>query len=163
MIYYNMILKRGIQRFIEEVAGSGCAGLIIPDLPPDEAREIIKLANQYSLGLNFLVAPTSLDQRITLAAEASTGFLYAVSLKGVTGTRDSLPPELPDFVSRIKRLTSDPVAIGFGISTPEQARTVAKLADGVIIGSAMVKAVAVDSSLETARKLAAALREGING
>lgn len=163
MIYYNMILKRGVQRFIEEVAGSGCAGMIIPDLPPDEAGEIIKMANQYSLGLNFLVAPTSLDKRITMAAEASTGFLYAVSLKGVTGMRDSLPPELPDFVNRIRRLTSGPVAVGFGISTPGQARTVAKLADGVIVGSAMVKAVAVDSSLETACKLAADFRTGING
>ncbi len=161
MIYYNMILKRGVQRFMEEVAVSGCSGLIIPDLPPDEAEEVIQLANQFSIGLNFLVAPTSSDQRITLAARASTGFLYAVSLKGVTGVRDSLPPELPDFVSRTKKLSDGPVAVGFGISTPEQAQTVAKLADGVIIGSAMVKAVAGDPSLKALKKLAAELRAGI--
>lgn len=161
MIYYNMILKRGVQRFTEEVAGAGCSGLIIPDLPPDEAGEMIQLAIRHSLGLNFLVAPTSTDQRIALAAENSTGFLYAVSLKGVTGARDSLPPELPGFVTRVKALSSGPVAVGFGISTQAQAKTVAELADGVIIGSALVKAVADDPSLEAARKLATELRAGI--
>jgi tryptophan synthase alpha chain len=161
MIYYNMILKRGVEQFVAAAADSGCSGLIIPDLPSDEAASMIKLADQYSVGLNFLVAPTSKDQRIALAAEVSTGFLYAVSLKGVTGMRDTLPPELPDFVNRVKKLTSGPVAVGFGISTPEQARTVAGLADGVIIGSAMVKAVAADPSMEAARKLAAELRAGI--
>lgn len=162
MIYYNMIMKRGNKRFIEDVIASGCSGLIIPDLPPDEADDMMDLANQYSIGLNFLVAPTSSEERIVKAAEASTGFLYAVSLKGVTGVRDSLPPELPDFVNRVKKLTSGPVAVGFGISTPEQARTVAQLADGVIIGSAIVKAVAGDPSLESAKKLATELRAGIS-
>jgi tryptophan synthase alpha chain len=161
MIYYNMILKRGLQHFVEAVADSGCSGLIIPDLPPDEAGEMIQLADEYSLGLNFLVAPTSSDQRIALGAQASTGFLYAVSLKGVTGVRDSLPPELPDFINRIKRLTAGPVAVGFGISTPEQAQTVSKLAEGVIIGSAVVKAVASDPSLQAVKQLAEKLRAAI--
>ena len=161
MIYYNMIMKWGVQRFAQSVAEAGCSGLIIPDLPPDEAGEMIQLASIHSLGLNFLVAPTSADLRITLAAKESTGFLYAVSLKGVTGARESLPPELPGFVKRVKSLTSGPVAVGFGISTPAQAHMVAELADGVIVGSAMVKAVASDPSLEAARKLAAELRKGI--
>jgi tryptophan synthase alpha chain len=161
MIYYNMIMQRGIQRFMEEVMNCGCAGLIIPDLPPDEAGEMIDLATRYEIGLNFLVAPTSSNERISRAAKASSGFLYAVSLKGVTGIRSTLPPELPEFVNRIKSITSDPVAVGFGISTPEQAKEVAQLADGVIIGSAIVKAMAGDSSLQEARKLAEDLRRAI--
>ncbi len=161
MIYYNMILQRGIKRFIEEIANCGCSGLIIPDLPPDEAGEVIDLTSSSGIGLNFLVAPTSSDKRISMAANVSTGFLYAVSLKGVTGVRTALPPELPQFVNRIKSITSNPVAVGFGISTPEQAKDVARLADGVIIGSAIVKAMAGDPSFKEARKLVEDLRKAI--
>ncbi|HEX3047996.1 MAG TPA: tryptophan synthase subunit alpha, partial [Bacillota bacterium] len=147
MMYYNMILQRGPARFFQEIREAGCAGLIIPDLPPDEAGEVRKLAEDYQIGLCFLTAPTSSEPRIIQAAEASTGFLYAVSLKGVTGVRNELAPELPAFIRKITSLTQKPVAVGFGISTPEQAATVAKLADGVIIGSAVIKAIMADSSL----------------
>ncbi len=162
MIYYNMMLQQGIREFMNETADSGCSGLIIPDLPPDEAAEVIQCAAELQIALNFLVAPTSTPQRISRAAEASSGFLYTISLKGVTGIRSNLPPELPDFIGRVQSVTAIPVAVGFGISTPEQAAQVARLADGVIVGSAIVKAVAGDSSLGEVRNLAADLREAID-
>ncbi|HBE78203.1 MAG TPA: tryptophan synthase subunit alpha [Firmicutes bacterium] len=161
MMYYNMIFQKGFQKFFESVKIAGCTGLIIPDLPPDEAAELRPLAEEYQIGLNFLVAPTSSDERIRLAAEASTGFLYAVSLKGVTGMRSSLPPELPQFVSKIKSLTDKPVAVGFGIATAEQAKMVAGLADGVIVGSAIVKAAASDPELSEVKRLVRELRGAI--
>lgn len=161
MIYYNQVLQRGLEQFIEEIKDAGCSGLIIPDLPPDTAVELRELAARMEIGLNFLVAPTSRDERIKAAAEASTGFLYAVSLKGVTGTRNSLPPDLPEFIRRVKSLSERPVAVGFGIATPEQARMVAGLADGVIVGSAIVKAVAESSDLDKVQSLVKGLREAI--
>ena len=161
MIYYNMIFQRGFERFFEDIQTSGCAGLIIPDLPPEEAVKVREMANRYEIGLNFLVALTSPEQRLIQAAEVSTGFLYAVSLKGVTGARANLPPELPDFVKKIKANTNKPVAVGFGISTPEQAKGIAAIADGVIIGSAIVKAAASDPSFAAVRELACKMREAI--
>ncbi|MGE5607245.1 MAG: tryptophan synthase subunit alpha [Bacteroidota bacterium] len=161
MIYYNQILQRGLERFMAEVKEAGCAGLIIPDLPPEAAEGLHKLAADLEIGLNFLVAPTSKDERIKAAAKASTGFLYAVSLKGVTGARNNLPTELPDFIMRVKSLSDKPVAVGFGIATPDQARMVAGLADGVIIGSAIVKAVAENAALDRARSFVKELREAI--
>ena len=161
MIYYNQVLQRGLERFMDEIKEAGCAGLIIPDLPPDAADELRELAARLEIGLNFLTAPTSKEERIKAAAEASTGFLYAVSLKGVTGARNSLPPELPDFIRRVKSLSERPVAVGFGIATPEQAGMVAGLADGVIIGSAIVKAVAESSDLDKVELFVKGLREAI--
>ena len=161
MMYYNMIFQREFPKFFQAIKNAGCAGLIIPDLPPDEAGEISVYAAKYNIGLNFLVAPTSNEERIRLAAEASTGFLYAVSLKGVTGVRSSLPPELPQFIQKIKTLTDKPVAVGFGIATPDQANMVASLADGVIVGSAVVKAAMVDPSFSEVKKLVISLRNAI--
>jgi tryptophan synthase alpha chain len=161
MMYYNMILQRGPARFFREIQDAGCAGIIIPDLPPDEAEEVRKLAEEYQIGLCFLTAPTSSDARIIQAAEASTGFLYAVSLKGVTGVRNELAPELPAFIRKITSLTQKPVAVGFGISTPGQAATVAQLSDGVIVGSAMIKAIMADSSFAQVKSLAQELRAAI--
>lgn len=161
MIYYNMIFQRGLAKFFEKLQAAGCAGLIIPDLPFDEAAEVCRVAEQFKIGLNFLVAPTSSDNRITSAATASTGFIYAVSLKGVTGVRSSLPPELPDFVKRVKMKTEKPVAVGFGIATPEYAGRVAGLADGVIVGSAIVKTAAADPGFRETTKLLTALRAAI--
>lgn len=161
MIYYNQVLQRGLERFMAEVKEAGCAGLIIPDLPPEAAGELRELAGRLEVGLNFLVAPTSKTGRIKAAAEASTGFLYAVSLKGVTGVRSSLPPELPDFIRRVKNLNDRPVAVGFGIATPEQARLVAGLADGVIIGSAIVRTIAENPGLDKVKTFVRGLREAI--
>lgn len=148
MVYYNQLYLRGVSRFLAEANTAGVAGLIIPDLPPEDATELRASAAALGIGLNFLVAPTSKEERIRLAAAASTGFLYTVSVKGVTGARHTLPPELPGFIQRVKTLSPRPVAVGFGINTPEQARMIAGLADGVIVGSALVQAIAEDPQLK---------------
>jgi tryptophan synthase alpha chain len=161
MIYNNMIYQRGARNFLTEVVAAGCAGLIVPDLPPDDAAEMRQAAAELGIALNFLVAPTSTAGRISKVAEASTGFVYAVSLKGVTGARASLPPELPEFIRKVQSFTAKPVAVGFGISTPEQAKTVAGMADGVIVGSAVVKAVAEDPSFHKAGELVRSMKTAI--
>ena len=156
MIYYNQLFRRAAAP--GEIKAAGVAGLIIPTCRRN--NELRGLAT-IRIGLNFLAAPTSTEQRIRLAAEASTGFLYTVSLKGVTGTRHRLPPELPAFTERVKSLSPRPVAVGFGITTPEQARMVARLADGVIVGSALVQTIAADPGLIKMASLARALRKAI--
>lgn len=138
MTYINVLLQKGFTSFLDEVAGCGVDGLIIPDLPPDEADEMIKLSRERGIALNFLVAPTSTHERIQSAVKASTGFVYVVSLRGVTGVRTELSHELPAFVERVRRETDLPLAVGFGISNPEQAKAAAQLTDGVIVGSALV-------------------------
>jgi tryptophan synthase alpha chain len=142
MLYYNMVYQKGVAAFLDAAAAAGVAGLIIPDLPPDDSIAFQQLAGEYGMALNYLVAPTSTPPRLAAAAAASTGFVYAVSVKGVTGARADLPADLPQFIRRVKAATTKPVAVGFGIATPEQARQVVKLADGVIVGSAVVNAVA---------------------
>lgn len=142
MVYLNIILQRGLVRFLQEAADSGVDGLIVPDLPPEEADEILGMAHQRGLGLVFLVAPTSTDERIKLAAVKSTGFLYCVSLRGVTGVRTKLGTDLPEFIQRVRTSTDLPLMVGFGISGPEQVRQVTAIADGAIVGSALVKLLA---------------------
>ena len=142
MVYINILLQMGVGKFLEKCAAIGIDGLIIPDLPPDEAEEVINYANKLGLAINFLVAPTSTPERIRMAAQASTGFIYVVSLRGVTGVRTQLSAELPDFVQRVRNIADKPIAIGFGISTPEHVREAAAISDGVIVGSALVKTIA---------------------
>lgn len=161
MIYYNMIFQQGVEKFFDDIKEAGVAGLIIPDLPPDEADQLIGLGKKTGIGLNFLVAPTSNDLRIIKAAEASTGFVYAVSVKGVTGTRSQLPPELPDFIKKIKSLTVKPVAVGFGVSRPEQAKKIVELADGVIVGSAVIKTIIEDPTLVQTQRLITEIKAAI--
>jgi tryptophan synthase alpha chain len=141
MGYYNPILAYGIERFVSEAAAAGADGFIIPDLPPEEASEMEAACQHNRLALVYLLAPTSTPERIAEVAERSTGFVYLVSLTGVTGARQSLPADLEAFISRVRSFTEKPLAVGFGISTPEQARNVGRLADGVIIGSALVSTV----------------------
>jgi tryptophan synthase alpha chain len=162
MVYYNMIYQHGLRPFVEAAATAGVAGLIVPDLPPDDSVELQQVAAEAEIALNYLVAPTSTAPRIAAAAVASTGFVYTVSLKGVTGVRQSLPPDLPQFVQRVRAATDKPVAVGFGIATPEQARMVAELADGVIVGSAIVKAAAEGRDLQLVRRLAEGLKSAIS-
>lgn len=141
MGYYNPILAYGIERFVGEAAAAGADGFIIPDLPPEEASEMEAACQQHRLALVYLLAPTSTPERIAEAAGRSTGFVYLVSLTGVTGARQSLPADLETFISRVRSFTEKPLAVGFGISTPEQAGNVGRLADGVIIGSALISTV----------------------
>lgn len=140
--YFNPIHARGIQSFAEQAGASGVDGVICVDLPAEEGeRELVPALAAQGVDTIFLLAPTSDRQRIERVAEAGTGFLYYVSTTGVTGTRDRLPDELLKEVRWLKRRVSLPVAVGFGISTPEQVGEVAKVADGVVVGSALVRLV----------------------
>ncbi len=142
MSYFNPILAYGLESFIDE-ASDAAQGILIPDLPPDEASDLIKLAETRGLATAFMLSPNSTTARIRLATESSSGFTYLVSVLGITGARDSLPADLEAFVRRVRQLSARPVplAVGFGISSPKQAGWVAQVADGVIVGSALVKAV----------------------
>ncbi len=138
MSYYNPILRYGHGEFCRDCATAGVSGLIVPDLPPDEGRDLEVTAASSGLDLVYLVSPTSTDQRIRLAAARSRGFVYLTSVAGVTGARDELPPGLGQFAARVRRATSLPLCVGFGISNARQAGQVARLADGVIVGSRIV-------------------------
>jgi len=147
MSYLNPIYRYGIKKFCRDCARVGVNGLIIPDLPPEEGRIFAPDVTRNNIALIYLLAPTSTPERITLAAEKSRGFIYLVSEAGVTGARESLPAGLKDFVQRVRKVTGKPLCVGFGISTPEQAARVTKIADGVIIGSKIVETVETDNSL----------------
>ncbi len=138
LTYFNPVVQYGVERFCSDARAAGADGIVIPDLPADEADALIPPARAAGLDTIFLVAPTTSDPRIRLAAERSRGFLYCVSLTGVTGARALIPPEVEDLVGRVKTLSALPVCVGFGISTPEQAQAIGRLADGVIVGSALV-------------------------
>ena len=139
MTYFNPVFCFGLKDFAEGCQKSGVDGVIIPDLPPEEAGLWISEARRMNLDTIFLVAPTSPPERIRLVSRCSRGFIYYVSVTGVTGTRENLPEEVGLAVKRIKEVSQKPVAVGFGISTPEQAKTVSRFADGIIVGSAIVK------------------------
>jgi tryptophan synthase alpha chain len=140
MIYANPILARGVDKFTRMAADAGAAGIICPDLPHDEAGALREAADSAGLALVPLVAPTSTDERIAEVGRDARGFVYTVSTTGTTGERDQLPPELERTVERVKASAEVPVAVGFGISNAAQARAVGELADGVIVGSRVVRA-----------------------
>ena len=161
--YYNPILQFGHERFASEAVRAGVDGVVIPDLPPDEADALIAAARPAGLDTIFLVSPTSTDARIRLAAQRSTGFIYCVSLTGVTGVRDRLSGDAAQLIRRIRAHTALPVCVGFGVSTPEQAQQVGALADGVIVGSAIVALLERSDGAVRIRDLAAALRAALDG
>lgn len=166
MTYLNPIERYGLERFARDAAAAGLDGVLVTDLPPEEARGWITAAHAVTLDTIFLVAPTSTLARLRMAARLSTGFLYCVSRLGVTGVRKDLPTDLEDLVRQARAVARCPVCVGFGISTPEHVRAVARLADGVVVGSALVSTMAEESSdhgrlrraLELVRSLAAATR-----
>lgn len=139
MTYFNPVFYYGLKEFAESCGGSGIDGVIIPDLPPEEAGPWMAEARKMGLNTIFLAAPTSPPDRIKLVSRCSQGFIYYVSVTGVTGAREKLPEELEAAVRRIKEQSKKRVAVGFGISTPEQAKKISLFADGVIVGSAIVK------------------------
>ncbi len=141
MGYINPILAYGLERFVDEAAAAGADGFIVPDLPPEEAGELDRLCQERGLGLIYFLAPTSTAERVKLIAEKARGFIYLVSLTGVTGARTQLSEGLGSLVERVRRATSTPIAVGFGVSTPAQAAEVSRIADGVIVGSALVQIV----------------------
>ena len=139
--YYNPVLAFGLKSFARTAADAGADGVIVPDLPLEEAGPLAAETEAAGLDLVQLVAPTSTPERMRRIARQSRGFIYFVSLTGVTGERRTLPPELGAQVGALRRVTETPVCVGFGISTPEQAGAVGRLADGVAVGSAIVRMV----------------------
>jgi len=137
--YFNPILARGVERFADQAAASGIDGLICVDLPPEEAQEeLIPALRSHQVDTIFLLAPTSTRERVKKVAAVSRGFVYYVSRTGVTGEREELPEELRRETRKLRRRLDLPLAVGFGISTPDQVRQVAQVADGVVVGSALV-------------------------
>lgn len=141
MTYYNPVLRYGLDLFCGDAAQAGADGLIVPDLPPDEGAELERATARRGLDLIYLLAPTSTPERIDLVAQHSRGFIYLVSLTGVTGARDDLPAELEGFVARVRARAKQPLCVGFGISNPQQAHRVAQVADGIIVGSRIIQLV----------------------
>jgi tryptophan synthase alpha chain len=142
MVYYNNVHAFGPERFCHEAAQAGIDGLIIPDMPPDEASPLKGPAAAAGLQLIFLLAPTSTAERRTFVARQSQGFIYYVSLTGITGAKLLSMADVSKNVEKIRKVTHVPVAVGFGVATPEDAAKVAAIADGVIVGSAIVKQIA---------------------
>jgi tryptophan synthase alpha chain len=158
MTYYNPVLNYGLKEFCKKCAEAGINGLIVPDLPPEEGLELETITRKAGLDLIYLLAPTSTESRINIVASSSRGFIYLVSLTGVTGARDKLSPELAGFVGRVRKIASLPLCVGFGISNAEQARQAAALADGVIIGSRIIQLIEEDATLKTLKSFIASLR-----
>lgn len=138
LTYVNPLFKYGYEKFFAECARSGLNGVIIPDLPFEEKAEVLELATANGVDIITLIAPTS-EERVAMLARQATGFVYLVSSMGVTGVRSTIETDIPAIVASIRQNTNTPIAVGFGISTPEQARAIASSADGVIVGSAVVR------------------------
>jgi tryptophan synthase alpha chain len=142
MGYFNPVFAYGEARFLKRCRRSGVDAVILPDLPPEEATDFIELARAEGIGVVFLLAPTSTPARRRAAISAATGFLYFVSVTGVTGARADLPAELGTRLAEIRAESRVPVVVGFGISTPNHARSLGRMADGVVVGSAIVSRIA---------------------
>lgn len=163
MTYYNPIYcyKKGEAGFLEDLKNAGADGVILPDLIPDEAETLLSKARELDIDTVFLVAPTSTDERLEFVTHHCRGFIYAISVTGVTGTRDKLP-EVPELVRRIKTFSDLPVAVGFGVSNGKTARPVAEIADGVVVGSALIKAVEEKSDVQAlAKEIAEACKKPV--
>jgi len=153
MAYYNSIFRYGEANFCSDAVAAGVDGLIVPDLPPDEAGTLRPLAEAAGLDLVFLLAPTSTAKRQAWVARLSRGFIYYVSLTGITGAKLTDKADVGNKVREIRRYTKTPVAVGFGIATPDDAKQMAQIADGVIVGSALVKIIAEGNQTAVADRL----------
>ena len=168
MGYSNPLFAYGVERFVQTAAAAGVDGLIIVDLPPEEAAEVERPARAAGLHMVYLLAPTSTADRIAVVAGHASGFIYCVSVTGVTGARSAMSDELPAFLARVREQTSLPLAVGFGISTREHVEAVGSIADAAIVGSAFVQAVAGaprDARAEHVRSFVEAMtgREAVRG
>ncbi len=141
MTYYNPVYIYGIERFVKDASQAGVDGVIIPDLPPEEGQEVIGVSRRFRFSTIFLLAPTSTPRRRRLIIKNSTGFIYYISLTGITGAKIKLFRELARGVKAVKSRTDKPVCVGFGISAPQEAANIARLCDGVIVGSAIIKVI----------------------
>ena len=158
MSYYNPIFNLGLKQFCKRAAAAGVAGIIVPDLPPEEAQPLTTAAGSCGIEVIFLVTPTSPNARVeqiaAAAAESGGGFLYCVSLSGVTGARDQLPEHLAEFLARVRSYTDLPLAIGFGVARPEHITEIGRIADGAVVASALLNAV---DSVPAAERVPAAV------
>jgi tryptophan synthase alpha chain len=146
MVSYAIVYRHGPEQYVDDVASRGLAGLIVPDLPVEESAALAKICQARGVSLILLVTPTTPRERQLRIAEASTGFLYYVSVAGITGERTTLPPQLVDNVGWLRTQTRLPICIGFGISQPEHVKLLAPVADGLIVGSAIVRRIAEASA-----------------
>lgn len=142
MVSYAIVYRHGLEKYVDDVCQRGLAGLIVPDLPVEESAALAKICTTRNVSLIQLVTPTTPRERAVRIAETSTGFLYYVSVAGITGERTKLPPELVDNVGWLRTQTDLPICIGFGVSTPEHVKLLAPVADGLIVGSAIVRRIA---------------------
>jgi tryptophan synthase alpha chain len=152
---FNPILHYGTERFIAECAAAGIDGVIIPDLPPEESEEIEEICKRHGRDLIWLVSPTSSDERIADITSRASGFIYCISLVGITGARASLQDGLADYIARVRRFTDLPLVVGFGISSAEHVAQVGQVADGAIVASAMLNRVAEVEDRPLAEHIAA--------
>ena len=156
MGYYNPVLSYGLDRFAERAASAGVDGVIVVDLPAEEAAPLVQVCRPHGIDVIPLLAPTSTDERIRKVSEVASGFVYCVSVAGVTGARERLSEGLDGFLRRVRKHVDLPLAVGFGISTAEHVRAVGELADGAAVGSAVINAIA-DGGAEGVRSLIAGL------
>ncbi len=166
MTYYNPIYRTGLEVFVAKAVDSGADGLIVPDLPVDEDSPLRQKANDYGMALVPLAAPTSSNERLQKIAAKADGFIYCVSVTGVTGTRAKINTDIPSFTGNLRRLTNSPLALGFGISGPESAAQIAAHCDAVIVGSLIVgaldSAISHDSMLNKVKSLTGSIKDSIN-
>jgi tryptophan synthase alpha chain len=161
MSYFNPVFAYGLPKFCRDCASAGVDGLIIPDLPPEEGATLECAAVEQGLDLIYLLAPTSTPERIKIVAAKSRGYIYLVSITGVTGARCNLADNLALFVNRVRQNARQPLCVGFGISTPAQARQISHIADGVIIGSKLIQLMKTDASLNSLQQFIREVRESI--
>ena len=154
--YYNLVFSNGVENYVRAAKEAGVDGMLTLDLPPEEAEEMLAACTKHDMKTVFIVAPTTPASRLARIGAAATGFIYYVSREGVTGVRDQIAANIPEAVARIRQHTALPVAVGFGISTREQVRQVAKVADGVVVGSALVNV--IKENLDNRAGLPARLR-----
>jgi tryptophan synthase alpha chain len=162
LVYFNVIFARGPERFLREAAEAGVSGLVIPDLPVDEAGPFARLCAEHGVAFCPLVAPTSTDERLAGVGELASGFVYCVSVAGVTGVRDTLPPGAVDLLRRVRERVDAPAALGFGIGSAEAAAQAAREADGIIIGSKLMRLVD-EGGAQRAGEWLREVREAISG
>ncbi len=159
MSYSNPLLHMGLPHFFARAKAAGVDGVIIPDLIPEEGKPFERVASKCGIALIYLATPTTSPVRLKQIVRATRGFLYAVSLTGITGARTTLPPGVTDFLKYLQRLSNKPVAVGFGISTPTQVRSIRKQVDGIIVGSALIDH--LETSLGSAERFVASLQRAL--
>jgi tryptophan synthase alpha chain len=163
MTYYNPVYHYGLEKFCKDSISSGVDGLIVPDLTPDEGGELEDITEKTGLDLVYLLSPTSTAERIKLVAEKARGFIYMVSLTGVTGARDNMKLDIDNFIADVRKATDKPLCVGFGISTPEQAKQVSHVADGVIIGSQIIKLMEKEDDFASVGNFIKECRQAMDG